>query len=694
MKKCVAVLMLVMMAVGFDWGLPQRSDIIKITLKNQFSVGVRFYVNDAFACTAAANSSCTVQVNVRKAPFIIEARNFNNKVIASHTFKDLAPGKDIIWATGNIELNPVETPPPTKTVTTPVPPKTSAEPAPPKTVAAPIAQDSVKAKPAAPKSATISFMTSFSTLNYQGQKAQNRAQTASFAKIERQTSSTGATYALSGKGGLRIGQDGKALFYEAPPITVNRNLADRLSSDKRGLSLWLSVINGTLNGLTHKRMASGDWEESIPLSLDDGFPETIQARFRAQPLPEPDSKWILITADSGLISFRALDVKYQDSLIYGRYQGVLVYSPTEDEFLQAAAAFTLYHGEDKFRIEQLHFAADANGKQLYPVLNVGPHLDFKAEAPVIATPGEFPSWCVQAAQVLDILHLTMMTAAEGSTNPSSIMTLVDQSLLNWHTFSAGMEREMAVAKTLLEQSEIVNKYLGAWLKTLTFIETQRREGTAKAMYGLAKDLGKDLIVAAINVLPLGIGQMYQVMELAFTIQQASFDQMDYDLEQMMRAPFSRPAPKPAITGETPPPDEVKEPPASGGGDAALWGLLGALGAAAGAYQLGLFGDGGDDSSGDDTGSSFTIKVTNHSSQNLTSFKVNGTEYGPINAGTSKSFSVAKTGSCTTINYSWKTSLNYSYSDYGKYKTSCGFGFTDNFQSNMAPVCVVALSDCN
>jgi hypothetical protein len=447
----------------------------------------------------------------------------------------------------------------------------------------------------------VSFMTSVATLNYQGQKAQNRVQTVSLAKIERQTSSTGATYALSGEGGFRIGKDGTAAFYGLSPITVSRNLSDdRLSSDEKGLSLWLTVINGTLNGLTHKHMASGAWEEPITLSLGDAFPETIQARFRAQPLPEPDSKWILITADSGLISFRALDEKYQDSLIYGRYRGVLVYSPTEDEFLQAAAVFVLYHGEDQFRIEQLHFAADQSGKQLYPVLDVGSYLDFKPEAPTIATQGAFPSWCVQATQVLDILHLAIMTAAEGSTNWGPVI-MVDQSLLNlinhdyrgiakWLGQAAADDYLRTWAKIFADQ------FFGDWMKALNFINTQRKEGTAKAGYELAKDLSKDFILKR---LPFGLGTMYQYLELVKTVSQAVQDKMAYDINNLTSF---RPAPKPVVVPteppkpSQPPPDKVKKAPASAGGDSLLWLELiaGALGLAAGAYELGLIG-GGDES---------------------------------------------------------------------------------------------------
>ncbi len=393
-------------------------------------------------------------------------------------------------------------------------------------------QGPVVAKQTKPKGLTVSFMTSVATLDYQGQKVQNRVQTVSLAKIERQISSGGAAYALSGQGGLRIGKEGKGAFYGVSPITVNRDLSnDRLSSDIKGLAPWLNIINGTLNGLIHKHMASEAWEEPITLSLGEAFPESLQVRFSARPLPEPDSKWILITADSGLISFRALDEKYRDSLIYGQYRGTLIYAPKEDAFLQAAATFILYHGEDKFRIEQLHFAADANGNQLYPVLNVGPYLNFKPEAPAIATQGAIPSWCIQAAHVLDALHLAIMTAAEGSTNPEPISN-VSQLLLNSINHDYNFIEKM-VGKLAAEE------FLGDWMKVLNFYNTEREGGTVKAIYELVKDLSKDLIVAGLKVLPFGIGNIYKIVDLNLTALEASMDQMDYDVNKLMRAPFSQ-----------------------------------------------------------------------------------------------------------------------------------------------------------
>lgn len=595
MKKSVAVLMLVMMAVGFNWGLAQMgNDIIQITLKNQFSVGVDFWLNGKIAGSAAANSSCTVRVNIRKAPIKLEAWN-DNKVIASHTFDTLAPGKDIIWATGNVVLDSA-------------------------------AQASANHLPVASKDAAVSYMTSVTWLNYQGQEAQNRAQTASLAKVERQTSPTGATYVLSGQGGLQIGKNGTPVYYAVSPVTMNRNISnEHLSSDRKGLGLWIGTINGTLDSITHKRMTTGAWEETIPIPLGKMFPQSVQARFRAQPLPAPDDRWILITAESELFSFRALDPKFQAAQIYGRYQGVLVYSPKEDAFLQAAAAFTLYYGEDKFRIEQLHYAADENGNQLQPILDVGSSLDFKQEASRIIAPGAFPSWCVQATQGLEILHLAMMTAAEGATNPIPIACMSNQALLNLITRSAGaagrgaaeviarsaasiekVQGKNAATEFLRDFAKIFVKtaaeeYYKKWTYAGEFLYDSMEEGPKKASLDLAGKLFWDILLAPFPEIAALKTIMDAYAEVAMLTLQLK---IRYDISRLS-GPFSwptravistssRPEPPPDTSEPTPPPDVPKPTPVSDGGDALLWELLAGLGGAAAAYELGLFGGSGGD----------------------------------------------------------------------------------------------------
>jgi len=569
MKKTLAVLVMVIMAVGFEWSLPQEANTgVLVTIKNQFSCDVSFYINGRYRCSAPANSSRTVRVKIGEGPYKLEARDYTQtKIIASKTLDTLAPGKNIIWETGNVELNPIPSP----------------------------ISSQAAATPSAAKGSTVSYMASASTLNFQGQKTQNRFQTASLAKIERQTSPAGATYALSGQGGFQMENVGTAAYYEVSPITVNRDPAGRLSTDRKGLNPWLTVVNSTLSGLSRKNMTMGTWEEPITLALGEGFPETVQARFRARPLPEPDSKWTLITADSGLISFRALDAKYQDAVIYGRYQGVLVYAPKEDTFLQAAAAFTLYHGEDKFRIEQFQYAADSGGNPLYPILDAGPFLNFATEEPKITAQGVFPSWCIQAAYVLDILHLAVMTAAEGCTNPAPV-SMVGQSSLNliYHVYYSEEE--------VLRQSA-ADQFLGDWKKLQDLAKSQHIDWTSKPIFNVGQELSKGFISNSVtsgsDVFKTFLGKP---MKPLYVASHKMIDGKMYDIKLINDFPnalppappgpttVSTPAPQPA-----PPPDKVKKAPASAGGNALLWELLLAgLGGAAAAYELGLFGGGGGD----------------------------------------------------------------------------------------------------
>lgn len=230
------------------------------------------------------------------------------------------------------------------------------------------------AKPSVAISVDVSYVTSITTLNFQGQNDQFLARRTSRAEISRQKKANGATYTLSGEGGMRIGREGEPVFYKASPVIVDRELPDDiLLSNQEELNTWFSVVNTTIRRLAQKgkHMRSGSWEDAIFLPQCDGFPGTIRAQFWARPLPAPDDRWILITVDSGLLSFEALDQKYKNLKIQGRYRGILAYSPGEDTFLEAAGAFTLYHGEDRFRIEQVQYAADAEGKQLRPVPDLG-----------------------------------------------------------------------------------------------------------------------------------------------------------------------------------------------------------------------------------------------------------------------------------------------------------------------------------
>ena len=611
MKKSVAVLLLFMMTVGFDWGRVQSGrDIITITVKNQFPIPVMIQVNQKHAGNIPVNSSIKIRVSIDAVPVKIEIWGHEiPTLIAAKTFRSLARDQDIIWATGDIELKPglASAPRPSQPAAEQPAPKAQAvppaqkaveAPIPAKTVPLPIAQDSGKAEPTVPTDTAVFYMTAASTLSYQGQKSQNRAKTASLAKIERQRTSSGATYALSGEGAVKVGAKGAIAFYGVSPLNVKRSAADRLSSDRKGLSPWLDLVNSTLNGLAHKNMAPGAWEESIKLPFGEEGPEMILAKFRARPLPAPDSNWILITADSGLISFRPLDERYQETTVYGRYQSVLVYAPVDDEILQAAAAFTFYHGEDQFRIEQVHYAADADGNQLYPALDVGPYLNFAPVDPAITTQGAFPSWCIQAAHVLDFVHLAVMTAAEGATNLAGV-GFAGQSSLNLINHNLGMAQQVlgnAGAQEFLGQwyANVIKAIASAqgigswsfWLRDVVSLDLSKNFVKGPRMSGPGNwwvDINKPLYVAAKKMIN---GKMYDIKLI---------NDFPYapPAQTTIPVPTPQPAPAPPITQQAPP-DEVKLPADTGSFlDDLLWPLLG-LGAA-GAYLLadGLGGGGYD-----------------------------------------------------------------------------------------------------
>jgi len=662
MKKITAVFLMVMMAVGFSWSFPRsQSDIVKITFKNQFPMRVSFFVNGKFACEAEANSSCSVQVDIRSAPFKFEVWGYDNtKVIAVKELEFLAPGKNVIWSTGNIELSSPSAPTPEQPAPTPA---------------------SAAAAQAVPPVADIFFMTSVSTLNYQGREAQNRAQTVSIARIERQFTSTGAAYSLSGEGGLQVGKEGTGVFYDVSPVTVNRDAADRLSSNLQGLKPWLAVINGTLDGLTHKHMTSGNWDETLALSLGEGFPEKARVWFWARPLPEPDSHWILITADSGLLSFGALDPQFQDSPIYGRYRGVLVYSPTQDDFLQAAASFSLYHGEDQFRIEQLHYGSDAKGNQLHPGLDVGPYLNFAPEEPVITAPGVLPSWCVQAAHVLEMLHLAVMTAAEGATNQIGV-DLTTQAMLNALNHESFL-REVAKNNFWSKVGEIFD-----------FAESQRPDLVSKPMAQLGQSLAENITPRLDPTFKKPVKSILDQKPLYYAAKKMINGRW-YDIQLINEFP------NPLAPPTTPPqtqPGKVKSPKIGKTPGAAMVPLLivASIAGVVALVYLAIKILAGKKNGTDNGGNDFEIGVVNACTQlNVTSFKINGTEYGPINKGTSKTFKIKRTASCMRINCSYTLSNGQSYSDYGNYKTRFGIHFEDDpFFGPSQALVAWPVSDCS
>jgi len=391
------------------------------------------------------------------------------------------------------------------------------------------------------------FRTSVTTLDYQGLRAQNRARTVAFSRIDRQTSPTEATYTLTGEAGIRLGNDGSPAFYGVPPVKLTRNLSNDLLSNPQkspGLDPWIKIINRTLAGLTRKHMTSGQWEQSLDLGLGEEFPQAVQVRFWAQPLPEPESRWILITAETGLISFTALERRYEEIPITGRYRGVLIYSPADGAFQQSAAALTLYRGEDQCRIERLQFAADASGKNLFPALDVRDYLGASGDPLPIAAQGAFPSWCAQSSLVFDILNAAMMTAAEGSTNFPGVAD-VEQVLLNIinHDY-------FAIAKVLGQAA--AEEYLGEWMKALRFYQNSAKDGVTKALFELAKEVASDKAVEMIGLavgMP-GLGTALVLIELEKTLFTLAVKEWQKEIAAA-RALNARP--RPVLRPVSPPP---------------------------------------------------------------------------------------------------------------------------------------------
>jgi len=488
------------MTLGFDWGFIGSGSDITITVKNQFPIPVVIQVNNNYAGNIPANSSFKISVGVNQLPVKIDIWGYENpKIIATKTFPSLTRGQDVIWATGNVEMNPIAPAPApfAPPAATPPPSQPTAPPGQVQTLIPPAAKAGGRAPfdltPSVLRNSTTSYVVSSTWLNYQGKDVQNVARRASLTKIERAASSTGATYAVSGRGGIQVGSEFGPAFFSAKPLILKRSAADnRLSSDLKSMAVWLGNINETLSRLRYKRMALGAWEETVFLPDDDSFPKAIQARFRARPLPAPDEKWIAIAAETGLITFKAIDEKAPGAAIYGRYQGVLVYSPAENAFNQAAAVLTLYQEDNQFRIEQVHFAADAKGNPLYPALDVGSYLNLKDSAPKITIAGAFPTWCVQASQIFSLLHMAVMTAAEGSTNPFDVDITPNELEFNklaWQSYKDTGD--------LLEQSNALNNRLGAWIKAVEFIFRYRNNGYYDAMTNLIMDIAPGIIFEGI-----------------------------------------------------------------------------------------------------------------------------------------------------------------------------------------------------
>ncbi len=456
-----------------------------------------------------------------------------------------------------------------------------------------------RADQAAPKGSEAFFRTSVTTLDYLGRTAQNRARTTALVRIDRQNTATEATYTLTGEAGIRLGNDGAPAFYGVPPVKLARALSNDLLSNPQkspALEPWVKIINRTLMGLTRKHMTSGEWEETIDLGLGDEFPGAIRARFWAQALPEPESRWILVTAETGLLSFTPLDRRYEEAPVYGRYRGVLIYAPSDDAFNQSAAALTLYRGEERCRVERLQFAADASGKNLYPALDVREYLGASGEPLPIASPGAFPSWSSQSSLVFDILNAAMMTAAEGATNWPGVAE-VEQVLLNI------INHDYFVIAKVLGQAA-AEEFLGEWMKALRFYQNSAKDGALKALGELAGEILQDKAIEMIGLavgMP-GLGTALVLIELEKTLFALAVKEWQKEiaaaraLNRQPRpvlqptSPPPRPAPPVDVGNTTPPgqmPGQVRtQPPRQPNAALKAVGIiLGIAGLAVGGYFL-------------------------------------------------------------------------------------------------------------
>lgn len=557
------------------------------------------------------------------------------------------------------------------------------------------------------------YRAAITTLEYQGRKVQNRVQTVMSSRADRRKNATEATYTLSGEAGMRVGKDGQPAYYQSPPVRLRRNLStDLLSNGQQspGLDRWVGIINRTLSGLTHKHMTAGEWEEVVDLQLGAGFPDSIRARFWASPLPAPENRWVLITVETGLLSFVPLDRRYEEVPVYGRYRGVLVYAPAEDAFRQSGATLDVYRGEERYRIQYLQFATNEEGTRLYPALDVREVLGLAEEPLPIAAQGAFPSWCAQSSLVFDVLNAAMMTASEGATNWEGIAG-IEQGLIDLinHDYNA-------IYKFLGKAA--AEEFLGDWMKALRFSANLESQGAGTALWELSKELAEDALLAVAVASGLGLPVLvYKAAKFEMELGAALLAEMAKDIaaERALRArpkptplrPYAKPKPQPPpVRVEEPPKPESKpgeqrpaKPPKKPGSGlkivAAIVGI--AAGVVGGLYLAKLIQGGSTEEGGGGGSGGFEIAVENRSSYSIASFKINGQEYGPIAVGAKKTFYINKTGSCTTINYSFSVSTEPATQSYGRYQTRFAIFFQDSPTypwGSVSPVLAGAsVSDC-
>ncbi len=247
--------------------------------------------------------------------------------------------------------------------------------------------------------------------------------------------------------------------------------------------------------------------------------------------------------------------------IQGRYRGVLVYSPDQDTFLESAAALTLYppsmedgRERDRFRIEQIQYSSDSEGKQLLPVPDIGDYLGFAPREVSSSPQGRLPAWCAQASTLFNLLHMASMSAAEGSTNPS--LAGIEQKLLDL------IEHEYAATEKVLGRAA-ADELLGDWMKLIDAWQTGQTLGVPKALLDLAVDHAKD---AFLEALPFNMGKQYQILKFTEDVANATIAELDQGINrirqwnyQALKKGSPLPGSDTVDLSDTKPRDVVKQP---------------------------------------------------------------------------------------------------------------------------------------
>jgi hypothetical protein len=318
------------------------------------------------------------------------------------------------------------------------------------------------------KSNAASYVVSVGTIKYQGTDSGNIVQTVSRAKVMRQGSGKVVDYSMAATGGMRVGKNMEILDFDISPLHLSRNtFSEEISGAGQGLDLSLYVVNETLSRIAQKQLGAGKWEHTIALSLGEAFPKQLNVQFAANHADINNRKVIVITANSGMLSYRGMDENNADLKIFGRYKGVLIYSPEDNELYQAASAFTIYKEEEQLRIEQMHYATDASGQNpRYPLADVRSFLGRDESSQIIGKEGPFPPWAVQALRVFDVIHTAIMTAGEGYTNPFFPSTCIG-SIWQSVGVSSRWQSQLGITPVFKESFNTAYDRFSKWLQELS-----------------------------------------------------------------------------------------------------------------------------------------------------------------------------------------------------------------------------------